>query len=167
MAGGPSEPFPLAGRKRGLCCNRSRFKAGSRNRPKIGRVAAYLAWRDGILEFTGKWTAIREDFDLPPLEDEGERTGKWIADTWNLLRRASLIVQEQEPRIFSEVKELFPHGVDSRSVAGSKASALAVAEAIKLNLSKTRLAASRVTRTSNQPRGCLLRGYRRTDEDVR
>ena len=110
------------------------------------KVAAYLAWRDEILEFTGKWTAIREDFDLPPLEDEGERTGKWIADTWNLLRRASLIVQEQEPRIFSEVKELFPHGVDSRSVAGSKASALAVAEAIKLNLSKTRLAASRVTR---------------------
>jgi transcription elongation GreA/GreB family factor/very-short-patch-repair endonuclease len=110
------------------------------------KVAAYLDWRDEILEFTAKWVAIREDFDLPPLKDEGERTGKWVADTWNLLRMASLIVQEHEPRILSAVKELFPHGVDSRSVAGSKASAVAVAEAIKLNLSKTRLAASRVTR---------------------
>jgi hypothetical protein len=48
------------------------------------KVAAYLTWRDQILEFTGKWTAIREEFDLPSLEDEGERVGKWIADTVGL-----------------------------------------------------------------------------------
>ena len=110
------------------------------------KVAAYLAWRDEILGFTGKWTAIREEFDLPPLEDEGERTGKWIADTSSLLSKACRILQEHEPRISSEVKELFPHGVDARSVTGSKASAVAVAEAIKLNLSKIRLAGSRATR---------------------
>ena len=57
------------------------------------KVAAYLAWRDEILEFTGKWTAIREEFDLPPLEDEGERTGKWIADTVSLLSKACRILQ--------------------------------------------------------------------------
>ena len=110
------------------------------------KVAAYLAWRDEILEFTGKWTAIREEFDLPPLEDEGDRTGKWIADTSSLLSRACRILQEHGPRISSEMKELLPHGVDARSVAGSKANAVAVAEAIKLNLSKIRLAGSRATR---------------------
>ncbi len=110
------------------------------------KVAEYLTWRDEILQFTGKWTAVREEFDLPPLENEGERTGKWIADTVGLLNKAYRILKEHELRILSEVKELLPHGVDARSVAGSKASAVAVAEAIKLNLSKTRLAASRATR---------------------
>ena len=110
------------------------------------KVAAYLAWRDEILEFTGKWTAIREEFDLPPLENEAERTGKWIADTVSLLSKAYRILKEHESRILSEVKALLPHGVDARSIAGSKASAVAVAEAIKLNLSKTRLAGSRATR---------------------
>jgi hypothetical protein len=110
------------------------------------KVAAHIAWRDEILEFSGKWTAIREEFDLPSLEDERERTGKWIADTVSLLSKAYRILAEHEPRILLELKALFPHGVDAHSVAGSKASAVAVAEAIKLNLSKTRLAASRATR---------------------
>ena len=44
------------------------------------KVSAYLAWRREIKGFSGKWTAIREEFDLPPLEDEGDRAGKWIAD---------------------------------------------------------------------------------------
>ena len=65
---------------------------------------------------------------------------------WSLLSKACRILQEHDPRIFSEVKELLPHGIDARSVAGSKVSAVAVAEAIKVNLSKTRLAASRATR---------------------
>jgi transcription elongation GreA/GreB family factor/very-short-patch-repair endonuclease len=110
------------------------------------KVVAYLAWRDEILEFTGKWTAIREEFDLPPLENERERTGKWIADTVGFLSKAYRILADHEPRILSELKALFPHGVDARAVAGSKASAVAVTEAIKLNLSKTRLAASRAIR---------------------
>jgi transcription elongation GreA/GreB family factor/very-short-patch-repair endonuclease len=110
------------------------------------KVATYVAWRAEILGFTGKWTAIREEFDLPPLEDEADRIGKWIADTWSLLRCASLIFRQHWPRIFSEIKELLPHGVDARSVFVSKANAVAVAEAIKLNLSKIRLAGSRATR---------------------
>jgi len=110
------------------------------------KVDTYLDWRNEISRFIGKWTAIREEFDLPQLEDEGDRTGKWIADTSSLLRWALRVIQEHAPRISSEVKELLPHGVDVRSVVGSKASAIAVSEAIKLNLSKIRLAGSHATR---------------------
>jgi very-short-patch-repair endonuclease len=107
------------------------------------KVSTYLAWRDEILGFSRKWTAVREEFDLPPLEDKADRIGKWIADTWTLLSGASRILQEHGPRISSEVKELLPHGVDARSVVGSKTNAVAAAEAIKLNLSKIRLTGSR------------------------
>jgi hypothetical protein len=86
------------------------------------------------LEFTGKWTAISDEFNLPPLDNEGDRTGKWVAETVGLLSNACRIVQEYGPQIYSEAKELLPHGVDARSVADSKAGAVAVAEAIKLNL---------------------------------
>ena len=121
-------------------------------------VAAYLDWRDEILGFTGRWTAIRGEFALPPLEDEGERTGKWITDTLTLLSKACRILQEHEPRIFSEVKELLPDGVDARSVTRSKANTLRVAEAIKLNLSKLHLAGSRASRTDLINRLALCSG---------
>jgi len=111
------------------------------------KVSAYLAWRREIKGFSGKWTAIREEFDLPPLEDEGDRAGKWIADALSLLQKASRTLQEHGPRMSMEVKELFPHGVDARAVAESKSSAAALAEVIKLNLSKIRLAGSRTIRT--------------------
>jgi transcription elongation GreA/GreB family factor/very-short-patch-repair endonuclease len=121
-------------------------------------VAAYLDWRDEILGFTGRWTAISDEFTLPPLEDEGEHTGKWIADTLTLLSKACRILQEHEPRICSEVKELLPDGVDARSVTRSKASTLRVAEAIKLNLSKLHLAGSRASRADLINRLALCSG---------
>ncbi|HSO76754.1 MAG TPA: hypothetical protein VLU47_18150, partial [Blastocatellia bacterium] len=111
------------------------------------KVCAYLTWRGEILGFSGKWIAISEEFDLPPLEDQGDRAGKWIADALSLLQKASRILQEHGPRMSLEVKELFPHGVDARTVAESKARAAALAEVIKLNLSKVRLAGSRAIRT--------------------
>lgn len=111
------------------------------------RVAAYLDWRREILGFRGKWTAIREEFDLPSMEDEVDRMGKWIADVSSLLSKGSRVLQEHEPRISAEMKDLLPQGVDARAVAGSKANAMAVAEAIKLNLSKIHLAGSRAART--------------------
>ncbi|MFI5394344.1 MAG: AAA domain-containing protein [Candidatus Binatia bacterium] len=110
------------------------------------KVAAYLAWHREISEFTRKWTAIREEFDLPPLDDEGDYTGKWIADTSSLLHKAWCILQEHGPRISSEVKGLFPQGIDARAVLESKTSAVAAAEAVRLNLSRIRLAGSRATR---------------------
>jgi transcription elongation GreA/GreB family factor/very-short-patch-repair endonuclease len=110
------------------------------------KVSAYLAWRGEIKGFRGKWTAIREEFDLPPLENEGDRAGKWITDALSLLHKAQRILQEHGPRMSMEVKELFPHGVDARAVAESKASAAVLAEVIKLNLSKIRLAGSRTIR---------------------
>jgi len=109
-------------------------------------VAAYLDWRREISEFIRKWTAIGEEFDLPPLENEGDRTGKWIADTSRLLHTAWCILEEHGPRISSEVKGLFAQGIDGRAVIESKPSALAAAEAVRLNLSKIRLAGSRATR---------------------
>jgi hypothetical protein len=112
------------------------------------KVSAYLAWRGEITQFSGKWTAIREEFDLPSLEDDGDRTGRWIADALSLLNKASHIVQDYGPRMSQEVKELFPHGVDARTVGESKASAAALAEVINLNLSKIRLAGSRTIRAN-------------------
>jgi very-short-patch-repair endonuclease len=112
------------------------------------RVSAYLAWRGEITQFGGRWTAIRDEFDLPPLEDDGDRTGRWIADTLNLLRKGSGILQDYDPRISLEVKELFPGGLDTRTVVESKASAAALAEVINLNLSKIRLAGSRNIRAN-------------------
>jgi very-short-patch-repair endonuclease len=109
------------------------------------KVDTYVAWRDELLAFSGKWTAIRVEFDLPTPEGEADRMGKWVADTWSLLDVAARILQEAA-RITSEVKELFPHGVAANSVFRSKANAVAMAEAIKLNLSKIRLASSRATR---------------------
>ena len=112
------------------------------------KVSVYLAWRGEMTQFSGRWTAIRDEFDLPPLEDDGDRTGRWIADTFNLLHKASGILQDFGPRMSLEVKELFPHGVDARTVVESKASATALAEVINLNLSKIRLAGSRSIRAN-------------------
>jgi hypothetical protein len=112
------------------------------------KVSAYLVWRGEITEFSGKWTAIREEFDLPSLEDDGDRNGKWIADVLNLLNKASRVLQDYGPRMFLEVKELFPSGVDVRAVGELKASAVALAEIINLNLSKIRLAGSRTIRAN-------------------
>ncbi len=112
------------------------------------KVAAYLAWRRKISEFISRWTAITDEFKLPPLEDHGDRTGKWIADTSNLVSKARRILKEHGPRISSEVKELFPCGIEASAILVSKANAVAAAEAIKLNLSKIRLAGSRATRAN-------------------
>lgn len=126
------------------------IKVGNR-RPKSiedwKKVAAHLAWRRGVSEFISRWTAIRGEFDLPALEDQGDRTGKWIADTSSLVSKARRTLKEHWPRISSEVKELFPSGIEASAILGSRANAVAAAEAIKLNLSKIRLAGSRATRT--------------------
>ncbi|MGE5306570.1 MAG: AAA domain-containing protein [Alphaproteobacteria bacterium] len=115
---------------------------------KWGTVATYLDWRDEILRFISQWTAIREEFDLPALENEGDRTGKWIADTSNLLQKASRVLQDLGPYISMELKELFPHGVDARAILESRASAAALADLIRLNLSKISLAGSRTIRAN-------------------
>jgi very-short-patch-repair endonuclease/transcription elongation GreA/GreB family factor len=110
------------------------------------KVAAHLAWHREISEFIGRWTAIRDEFGLPLLEDHGDGSGKWIADTSSLVSKARRILKEHWPRISSEVKELFPSGIEASAILGSKANAVAAAEAIKLNLSRIRLAGSRATR---------------------
>ncbi|MBI4523878.1 MAG: hypothetical protein HY695_08720, partial [Deltaproteobacteria bacterium] len=110
------------------------------------KVSAYIAWRREIKGFAGKWTAIRDEFDLPALENEGDRAGKWIADASSLLQKATRVLQDLGPRVSMEVKELFPHGVDARAITESRASAAALAEVIKLNLSKIRFASSRTMR---------------------
>ncbi len=110
------------------------------------KVAAYLAWRRKVSEFIRRWAAIRDEFDLPPLEDHGDATGKWIAYTSSLVSKARRILEERWPRISSEMKELFPSGIEASAILTSKANAVAAAEAIKLNLSKTHLSASRATR---------------------
>jgi very-short-patch-repair endonuclease len=110
------------------------------------KITTCVAWRDGILGFTAKWSAISAEFDLPPLEGETDHVGKWVADISSLLSQASRILQEHGPRITSEVKDLLPHGVDPRSILETRARAAQVAEAIKLNLSRIRLAGSRAKR---------------------
>jgi len=110
------------------------------------KVTAYLVWRREISEFISRWRAIRDEFDLPRLEDRGDATGKWIADTFSIVSKARRILAEHWQRISSEVKELFPCGIEASAILTSKANAVAAAEAIKLNLSKTHLAASRATR---------------------
>lgn len=110
------------------------------------KVAAYLAWRREISELISSWTAIRDEFHLPSLENRGDATGKWIADTFNLVSKARRILRERWPRISSEVNELFPSGIEASAILTSKANAIATAETIKMNLSKAHLAASRATR---------------------
>jgi transcription elongation GreA/GreB family factor len=110
------------------------------------KVAAYLAWRREISEFIGRWTAIRDEFHLPSLEDRGDATGKWIADGFKLVSEARRILKERWPRISSEVTELFPSGIDATAILTSKANAIAVVDAIKMNLSRAHLATSRATR---------------------
>jgi hypothetical protein len=110
------------------------------------KVAAYLGWRRDVSEFVARWAAIRDEYGLPPLGDNGDRTGKWIGETFNLVSKARRILDEEWPRVSSELKELFPHGIELGAVLASQANTVAVAEAVKLNLSKARLAGSRVMR---------------------
>jgi len=63
------------------------------------RVKAYMDWRGEIKTFTGRWAAIREDFDLPSLENDGDRTAKWIAHASSLLQKASRVLQDLGPRL--------------------------------------------------------------------
>ena len=72
------------------------------------KISAYIAWRSEINVFSAKWTAIREEFDLPSLEDQGDRAAKWITDVLNLLHKASRILQNHGPRISSGHEGVIP-----------------------------------------------------------
>jgi transcription elongation GreA/GreB family factor/very-short-patch-repair endonuclease len=112
------------------------------------KVAAYLEWRHKISNLTRAWTARREEYDLPQLDDEGNATGKWIADTLNELNQARRLIKDRGPEILSEAKDLFPHGLEAHSILDSKVGAIYAAEALRLNLAKIRLARSRGTRAN-------------------
>ncbi len=107
------------------------------------QIAEYIAWRHEITSFVTRWNHLRSEFDLPELADDGETTARWIFETIEKIDAAVDVLVTHAPVIESEVPELFPYGLDAQEIISVSEVAKQAAEAIELNLSKQRLAASR------------------------
>jgi hypothetical protein len=107
------------------------------------QIADYLAWRRAITSFVTRWNHLRSEYDLPELADEGEATARLISETIEKIGAGVDVLVTHAPVIESEVPELFPYGLNAQEIIATRKSAEQAAEAIKLNLSKNRLVASR------------------------
>ncbi|MGH8564934.1 MAG: AAA domain-containing protein [Gammaproteobacteria bacterium] len=107
------------------------------------KVHGYVAWRHEIHSFTVRWNALRAEFDLPAIQDDGDQTGRLIAQTLDQVTRAQHLASQRAGELRAELGELFPHGLDADNILRSIEAARAAADAIALNLAKVRLASRR------------------------
>jgi len=110
-----------------------------------GKGKEYLDWRKKVNAFCIKWGIVSQEFDLPTIEDQGNQTGLWIADTIRLINQAMHMASQVSSIISTEVHSLFPYGMDAHKIMTSIKDAREAAKAIELNLSKIRLFKSRKT----------------------
>lgn len=106
-------------------------------------VRAYISWRQKISRFARLWDTLVEEFRLPEVRDEGERTGRWIAEMYQVfmsIRQAAASYREVVAR---ELPVLFPFGLSIVDLPRSKEAVKLALEALQINLSRHRLGASR------------------------
>ncbi len=109
------------------------------------KVREHIGWRKEVNILCNRWAAVSQEFDLPVVEDHGNPTGLWIADTIRLINKAMHMASQVSSIISTEVHSLFPHGMDAQKIITSAKDAQESAKAIELNLSKIRLFKSRKT----------------------
>ena len=107
------------------------------------QVHVYVGWRRDIYSFAVRWNALRAEFDLAEIHDEGDKTGRFVAETIEHVRKAQHLALQLGADLRAEIRELFPHGLDAAQILRSSEAARAAAEAIKLNLAKAQLASRR------------------------
>ena len=107
------------------------------------QIADYLKWRRNISSLVTRWNHLRSEYDMPTLADEGEATARWISELIETINAARDILIAHAPVIAAEVPELFPYGLNAQEIIAARKAAEQAIEAIELNLSKHRLAASR------------------------
>ena len=108
-----------------------------------GKVAVTIQWRRDMAALANRWHAISVEYDLPPLDDDVGRAGRWLASVNGLIGRVANILSEDRMLIETEVPQLFPYGLSAADILGSREGAEGAVETININLSKKRLSGSR------------------------
>ena len=78
------------------------------------KVREHIGWRKEVNILCNRWAAVSQEFDLPVVEDHGNPTGLWIADTIRLINKAMHMASQVSSIISTEVHSLFPHGMDAQ-----------------------------------------------------
>ena len=107
------------------------------------KVAQTLQWRRDMAALSIRWKAIAAEYDLPPMDDNVDAAGRWLASVIGIIGRVAKILGHDRKLIETEVPDLFPYGMSVADIFGSREGAERAAETININLSKKRLSGSR------------------------
>jgi hypothetical protein len=107
------------------------------------KVAETIQWRRDMAALTIRWKAIAAEYDLPPLDDDVDKAGRWLASVVALMGRVADVLNEDRRLIEAEIPDLFPYGMSAADILQSRKGADSAAETIRINLSKNRLSGSR------------------------
>lgn len=121
-------------------------------------VLAYIGWREKISRFVRVWDTLVEEFRLPEVRDEGERTGRWVADMYQVIVTIRQAAAGYREVVVRELPVLFPFGLTVADLPRSKDAVQLALKALGVNLSRHRLGASRERLVDLNTRLCDARG---------
>ena len=107
------------------------------------KIAETIRWRRGMAVLAIRWKTIAAEYDLPPLSDDVDKAGRWLASVVGVIDGATKVLGDDRKLIEGEVSDLFPYGMTAADILQSRKGAESAAASIRINLSKNRLSGSR------------------------
>ena len=107
------------------------------------KVAETIQWRRDMAALAIRCKAIAAEYDLPPLSDDVDKAGRWLASVVGLIGHVAEVLGDDRKLIEGEVPDLFPYGMSAADIFQSRKGAESSAGTIRVNLSKNRLSGSR------------------------
>lgn len=107
-------------------------------------IKDYIDFQLNLRKFIVKWNHLGNELDLPELSFSYGRSNKYIKSIYDLVNQSRKIAKKEIKLIKSEVKALFPHGIDGEKLAHTKDEIDRLIFAIELNTSRITLGSQRL-----------------------
>jgi very-short-patch-repair endonuclease len=106
-------------------------------------ISSCVGYQADVETLVTRWNGIAGEFDLPVLGHDIDASARAFAEFHRLVERVIAVLKTLGPKVQQEITVLFPHGLKVEAIILDEAVAAEAERALRLNLSRHKLAATR------------------------
>ena len=105
------------------------------------KVQATIDWRQDMAALIDRWRMVAEELEMPLLDADISKAGRRISAIGDLIARGIDLLGPAKEEMEREISDLVPYGMTASEIVASRDNAEEAADALRLNLSASRLCA--------------------------